>query len=94
MGLGWAFLNIIFITISITRRGDHFQFDSVFIKKNNQTKIFLKKMKIDSNRLVWVRFFRIKTSSNRFGSVFFCLGSFGFFSFRLIKPNRPVFSKF
>jgi hypothetical protein len=37
-------------------QGDYFRFGSVFIKKNNETKFFLKKT---------------KTISNRFGSVFF-----------------------
>jgi hypothetical protein len=45
----------------------------VFIKKNNQTKFFLKKPKlVQTDRfqfgLVW--FFRTKTGSNRFGLVF------------------------
>jgi hypothetical protein len=43
-----------------------------FLSKNkNQIKIFfLKKTETGSNRPVSVRFFRTKTSSNRFGSVF------------------------
>jgi len=50
---------------------------SVFIKKSNQTEFFLKKKKskLNRNRLKptsfgSVRFFREKTGSNRFGSVF------------------------
>jgi hypothetical protein len=86
------------------------RFGSVFIKKSNQTEfIFLKKK--NRNRFkptgfgsVW--FFREKTGSNRFGSVFsvwlgffrFFFGSvrFGFSGSRLKKPkpNRSVFSKF
>jgi len=53
-------------------RGDHFQFDLVFIKKNSQTEIFLKKINqnlfkptgfgsvfFDKNRFkpVWLGFF-------------------------------------
>jgi hypothetical protein len=66
-------------------RGVHFQFGSVFIKKNNQTEIFfLKKLKPNRNRFKptgfgSVRFFRTKTGSNRFGSFFpVWLGFFGF----------------
>jgi len=84
-------------------KGDHFRFGSVFIKKSNQTEIFFfKKIKTRSNRPVSVRFFREKTGSNRFGSIFlgfpgfgsvfsFWLGffrfRFGFFGFLLIKPK-------
>jgi hypothetical protein len=51
------------------------RFGSVFIKKTNQTGFFKKKTETGSNRpvSVWfssVRFFREKTGSNRFGSVF------------------------
>jgi hypothetical protein len=43
----------------------------VFIKKNNQIKIFFeKKTETGSNQPVSVRVFREKTGSNRFGSVF------------------------
>ena len=55
-----------------------------FLSKNkNQIKIFLKKKtETGSNRPVSVRFFRTKTSSNRFGSVFpVWLGFLGFFQF-------------
>ena len=54
-------------------RGDYFQFGLVFIKKSNQTEIILKKPKpvqTDRFRLCSVRFFRKKTGSNQFGSVF------------------------
>ena len=62
--------NIIIITVII--------FCSVFIKKNNQTEFFKKK---NRNRFKptgfgSVRFFRTKTGSNRFGSVFSCLAWF------------------
>jgi hypothetical protein len=57
-------------------RGDYFFFGSVFIKKSNQTKFFFKKTKTGSNRLVSVQFFRIKTGSNLFGSVFSSLALF------------------
>jgi hypothetical protein len=93
-------------------RGDHFRFGSVFIKKSNQTEFFFLKKKTEtgSNRPVSVRFgfFREKTGSNWFGSVFpvlarfswFWLGlaRFGFFGFLFIKPkpNRTgrFFQKF
>jgi hypothetical protein len=47
-------------------------FGSVFIKKNNQTEILKKNNRTEtgSNRPVLVRFFRKKTGSNQFGSVF------------------------
>ena len=65
----------------ITTRGNHFQFGSVFIKKNNQTEIKKKKPKPNrtgSNRLVSVRFFRTKPVWLGFGSVFsVLLGFFG-----------------
>ena len=59
-------------------RGDHFRFGSVFIKKSNQTEIFFlkKKPKLGQTgrfRFGSVRFFRAKTGSNRFGSVFLVL---------------------
>jgi len=60
-------------------------FGSVFIKKNNQTEFFFeKKPKPNRNRVKptgfgSVQFFREKTGSNRFGSVFrFWLGFLGF----------------
>ena len=78
-------------------RGGYFLFDLIFIKKKIKKKI--KPVQIDCFGLVW--FFRKKTISNPFGSVFFVWldfsglarfffvwGRFGFFSFRLIKPNR------
>ena len=59
---------------NVRTRGDYFRFGSVFIKKSNQTEIFFLKKKTEtgSNRPVSVRFgfFRAKTGSNRFGSVF------------------------
>jgi len=77
-------------------RGDYFRFGSVFIKKSNQTEIifFLKKKtetepkpgQTDRFRFGSVCFFRAKTGSNRFGSVFSVLARFsrfwlGFFRF-------------
>jgi hypothetical protein len=56
---------------------------------------FIKKLKSNRNQFkptgfgsVW--FFRTKTGSNRFASVFFGLGSvrFSFIGFRLIKPKQ------
>ena len=81
------------------KHADYFRFGSVLIKKIIKLKFFLKeKTETGSNWPVSVRFFMIKTGSNRFGSVFFGLGSarFGFFRFRLIKPepNRSIFLKF
>jgi hypothetical protein len=63
-------------------------FGSVFIKKNNQTEIFLKKPKLGQTDLA--RFFPVLDRFFRFGSGFF---RFGFFGFLLIKPkpNRLVF---
>jgi hypothetical protein len=71
----------------ISSRGDHFRFGLVFIKKSNQINFFIK------NRN---RFGLVFSGLSRFGSVFSGLDSvrFGFFGFRLIKPNRLVFSKF
>jgi len=65
-------------------RGDHFRFGSVFIKKSNQTEIFFwKKTETEPKlgqtgrfRFGSVRFFRAKTGSNRFGSVFLVLARF------------------
>ena len=76
----------------VSCRGDHFQFSSVFIKKNNQTEIiFLKKKKTEtgSNRPVSVRFgflgknrFKpVWLGFSGFGSVFSVLARF-FFLFR------------
>jgi hypothetical protein len=69
-------------TLYLNTRGDYFRYDSVFIKKNNQTEIKKNRTEIGSNRPVLVRFvFRTKpvqTSLTRFfrpGSVFFRLGS-------------------
>jgi hypothetical protein len=71
------------------------------LKKIIKLNYFFKKIKIGLNRPVSILFFRTKTGSNWFGSVFFLFGSgffqvffglssvrFGFFGFRLIKPNR------
>jgi hypothetical protein len=64
-------------------RGDHFRFGSVLIKKSNQTEIFFFEKK-NRNRVKptgfgSVRFFRAKTSSNQFGSVFPVLARFSRF---------------
>ena len=70
--------------------GDYFRFGLVFIKKVIKPNFFKKKPKpVQTDRFGLV--FWTKTDSNRFGSVFF---RFGFFGFRLIKPNRLVFLKF
>jgi len=90
-------------------RGVYFRFGSVFIKKSNQTEIFFLKKK-NLNRVKptgfgSVRFFRAKTGSNRFGSVFpvlarfsqFWLGFFGlarFFSGFLSVSVRFGFFSF
>jgi hypothetical protein len=74
-------------------RGDHFRFGLVFIKKSNQTDFFFETK--NQNRVkptgfgsVRFGFFRAKTGSNRFGSVFPVLAQFsrfwlGFFQFWL-----------
>jgi hypothetical protein len=75
--------------IYIIGRGDHFRFSFVFIKKKVIKPNFFPGS---------VRFFRTKTVLTRFFSVW--LGFFPvwvrfcFFSFRFIKPNQSVFSKF
>jgi hypothetical protein len=61
-------------------KGDYFRFGLVFIKKSNQTEIFfLKKPKPNRNRVkpTGFGFFRAKTGSNRFGSVFSVFSGFG-----------------
>ena len=94
---------VVVVTTTTITRGDHFRFDSVFIKKNKATKPKKKieekkKTETSSNLPVSVRFgfFRTKTGSNRFGSVF--LVWLGFFRFQAYKiktePNWSVFSKF
>jgi len=68
-------------------RGDHFRFGSVFIKKSNQTEIFFFEKK-NRNRVKPTGFgsvfFRAKTGSNRFGSVFPVLARF--FRFGSVFP--------
>jgi len=82
-------------------RGDHFRFGLVFIKKKviKTSFFYIKQTETGSNWLVSGRLFwennRFKPTSSvfsgliRFGSVFPGLGLvwFGFFGFRLIKPN-------
>ena len=62
-------------------RIDYFRFGSVFIKKNNQTEIFFLKKKPKPGQTDRFRFgfFRAKTGSNRFGSVFPVLARFSRF---------------
>jgi hypothetical protein len=87
-------------------RGDYFRFGSVFIKKVTKSKFFLKKKPKPNRNQVKptgfgsVRFFREKTGSNRFGSVFFSgflsvsVRFFWFFVYKTeTEPNRLVFSK-
>jgi hypothetical protein len=83
---------ILYVQGFLYHRGDHFRFGSVFIKKSNQTEFFLKKTETEPKpgqtdwfRCGSIRFFRAKTDSNRFGSVFsvlarFLLGLARFFS--------------
>jgi len=71
-----------------------FVFIQFLYKKKIKLKFFLKKSKTGLNRPVLgsVRFFRRKTGSNRFGSVFFCffyLGSVRFFQFQAYK-TKPI----
>jgi len=68
-------------SFTLFNRGDHFRFGSVSFKKSNQTEIifFEKKPKpgrTDRFRFGSIRFFRAKTGSNRFGSVFSVLARF------------------
>jgi hypothetical protein len=81
----------------LQNRGDYFRFGSVFIKKNNQTKFFLKKNRNQFKLTGFssIRFFRTKTCLTGFwlcfflfDSVFFVWVWFGFFGFRLINRNR------
>jgi hypothetical protein len=74
-------------------RGNYF-FGLVFIKKIIKLNLFLKKTETTSNRPVLVLFFRTKTGSNRFGSVFLFwlgffsgLGSVRFFWFQAYKTE-------
>jgi len=91
------------------RRGNHFRFELVFIKKNNQTEIFLKKkpkpIQTDQFRFGFLGQKPVQTGLAQFfwfGSVFFRFGSgffsvwiwFGFFCFRLIKPKLNRTSQF
>jgi len=58
-------------------RGDYFQFGLVFIKKSNQIGFFYKKIETEpesvQTNLLRFGYFRTKTNSNRFGSVFFLI---------------------
>jgi len=76
-------------------RDDHFRFGLVFIKTNNQIEFFLKKP--NRNRFKptsFGLFFRTKTGSNRFGSVFPVWLGFGsvFFWFFLVWVRFCFFS--
>jgi hypothetical protein len=65
-----------------------FGLDRFLYKKNNQTEFFLKKTETRLNRLVSVRFFRTKTGSNRFDSVFSVWVRFGsVFRFQTYKTE-------
>jgi len=67
---------------TILTRGDHFRFGLVFIKKITKSNFFFKnrnRTETGSNRPVSVRFFRTKTGSNWFGSVFLVWLDFGRF---------------
>jgi hypothetical protein len=78
-------------------------FGSVFIKKKSNRTDLKKKPETEPKpgQTDWFRFGflgqkQVQTDLTRFFPGFFCLGSiqFCFFGFLLIKPNRPVFSKF
>jgi hypothetical protein len=87
----------------IVDMGDHFQFGSVFIKKQvtkpkfkKKTKTEPKPVQTDRFRFSLVRFGLVFLDKNRFGLVFFRFGSvffgfgsvrFGFLDFRVIKPK-------
>ena len=86
-------------------RGDHFLFDSVFIKKKISKSNFFSKKNLNQNQFkptgfgsIW--FFRTKTGSNQFGSVFLvfsvCLVLARFFpvwlGFSIWLGFFPVFS--
>jgi hypothetical protein len=80
----------------LVSRGDYFRFGSVFFKKITKP-VFFKKKKpkpVQTDRFrsgsVSLEQKPIKTDLARFFFQFFLFG-FGFFSFRLIKPNRTVF---
>ena len=90
---------------NVRTRGDYFRFGSVFIKKSNQTEIFFLKKKPKPGQTDRFRFgfFRAKTGSNRFGSVFPVLARFsrfwlGFFGlarfFRFGSVLARFFSRF
>jgi hypothetical protein len=82
-------------------RGDYFWFGLIFLKKGNQTDFFKKKTKPVQTDRFWVRFFRTKTGSNRFGLVFsvwlgfflFGFGSVQFFQFQVCKTESIGFFK-
>jgi len=84
--LGLAYRkNSAFMSSTTFDRGDHFRFGLVFIKKSNQTDFFFFETK-NRNRVkptgfgsVRFGFFREKTCSNRFGSVFPVLAQFSRF---------------
>jgi hypothetical protein len=78
-------------------RGDYFQFGSVFIKKITKSNFFFKKTKTRSNLPVSVWFFRAKTGSNWFGSifpVFSVFSGFGSVFFGLTRFFSVLFSRF
>jgi hypothetical protein len=67
----------------VLNRGDHFRFNSVFIKKSNQTEIFFKKKpkpgQTDRFQFGSVFLGKKPVGSNRFGSVFLVLARFSRF---------------
>ena len=69
------FFQVINDVLKIIFRGNHFRFGSVFIKKNkNQTGFYKKKTETETEAVqtywFWFGYFRTKTGSNWFGSVF------------------------
>jgi hypothetical protein len=91
-------LQITFLFI-VYSRGDYFRFGSVFIKKSNQIKFFLKNPKPNRNRFKTThfgffflnQFFWFGSVFFQFGSVFFGLGLVRFFQFQAYKiETEPV----
>jgi hypothetical protein len=100
---------IIFLILIFSSRGDHFRFGLVFIKKNNQIEFFyIKKPKPNPNQTDRFLFGFLGQKPVQTGLARFFLFDlfffsvwvrFGFFSFRLIKPNWtdrffPNFNRF
>ena len=68
--LDWWIITVHVLSGVCVSSGDHFRFDSVFIKKNNQTNFFLNRNRFKATGFGSVWFFRTKVGSNQFGSVF------------------------